>query len=248
MVYTKDIEKFLYSLAPLELACEWDNTGALVNASSPVKNVLCALDITKQVVLEAAEKNCNVIVSHHPVIFSGIKRINSDDVLYLLVKNDISAVCMHTNLDAAQGGVNDVLAKMLGIKNVKSFAEEVGRIGELENEQSATEFLKLCRKLFGTCFASRASGNIKKVAVMGGAGSDYMHEAFSLGADAYITGEVKHNFALDANHLGKLIVQAGHYETEKPVVKELVAILKNEFKGLNITESEKEQNPMFTVL
>ncbi len=248
MVYAKDIEKFLYSLAPFELACEWDNTGALVSANSEVTNVLCALDITKQVVLEALEKNCNVIVSHHPVIFSAVKRISSDDVVYLLAKNDINAICMHTNLDAAQGGVNDVLAEMLKLSNVKSFASELGRIGELESAQSAEQFLKICSELFGPLYASRASGKIKTVAVMGGSGSDYMHEAFSLGADAYITGEVKHNFALDANHIGKLLVQAGHYATEKPAMKELVALLKREFSNINITESETEQNPMVAVL
>ena len=114
-VTVQEILQELKAFAPLELACSWDNVGLLVDAGRPVDKVLTALDITAAVVEEAAREGCQLIVSHHPVIFDPMKRITADDIPALLLKNGISGICMHTNLDAAPGGVNDTLADLLGI-------------------------------------------------------------------------------------------------------------------------------------
>ena len=133
-VTVQQILGLLQTLAPPELACSWDNVGLLVDADTPVSRVLTTLDITAAVVQEAAENDCQLIVSHHPVIFDPLKRIGAGDVPALLLKNNISAICMHTNLDAAPGGVNDTLADLLGMQRegCRNFAEDCGRIGPVE--------------------------------------------------------------------------------------------------------------------
>ena len=133
-VTVQQILGLLQTLAPPELACSWDNVGLLVDADTPVSRVLTTLDITAAVVQEAAENDCQLIVSHHPVIFDPLKRIGAGDVPALLLKNNISAICMHTNLDAAPGGVNDTLADLLGMQREgrRNFAEDCGRIGPVE--------------------------------------------------------------------------------------------------------------------
>ena len=115
-VAVQEIYDTLQKIAPPELACSWDNVGLLVNAGTPVTGVLTALDITPAVVREAVENDCELIVSHHPVIFDPLRRLDKDDVPALLMQNGISAICMHTNLDAAPGGVNDMLSDVLGIQ------------------------------------------------------------------------------------------------------------------------------------
>ena len=113
-VAVQEIYDTLQKIAPPELACSWDNVGLLVNAGTPVTGVLTALDITPAVVREAVENDCELIVSHHPVIFDPLRRLDKDDVPAMLMQNGISAICMHTNLDAAPGGVNDMLSDVLG--------------------------------------------------------------------------------------------------------------------------------------
>lgn len=110
-----ELASYLESIAPAQIAESWDNVGVLVRCAQEVTGVLCALDITPATVREARAVGCNAIVSHHPVIFRPLKELRQDDVPALLVREGVSAVCMHTNLDKAQGGVNDVLAQALGL-------------------------------------------------------------------------------------------------------------------------------------
>ena len=151
-VTVQQILGLLQTLAPSELACSWDNVGLLVDAGVPVSRVLTTLDITAAVVQEAVENNCQLIVSHHPVIFDPLKHISAGDVPALLIKNNISAICMHTNLDAAPGGVNDTLADLLGMQREgrRNFAEDCGRVGPVEptTVQQLARFLKNPVKTF----------------------------------------------------------------------------------------------------
>ena len=142
-VTVQEILQELKAFAPPELACSWDNVGLLVDAGRPVDKILTALDITAGVVQEAAEAGCQLIVSHHPVIFDPIKRITAQDVPALLLQKGISGICMHTNLDAAEGGVNDLLADTLGI------AREGRRTVELTGT-GACEYIINGRLLTGT--------------------------------------------------------------------------------------------------
>ena len=132
MTTVQQLYEAMQHIAPLELAESWDNPGLLVDCGRPVDRVLVTLDITPEVVQEAAAKGCGLIVAHHPVIFSPLKRLEPRDVPFQLVQNGISAICMHTNLDAAEGGVNEVLAGIFGMRNWEPFVGGCGRVGEVD--------------------------------------------------------------------------------------------------------------------
>ena len=132
MTTIQQLYEAMQALAPLELAESWDNPGLLVDCAGEVTRVLVTLDITPEVVAEAAAKHCEAIVAHHPVIFDPLKKLGPQDVPFQLVRAGISAICMHTNLDAAAGGVNEVLAGIFGMQDPEPFAEGCGRVGSIE--------------------------------------------------------------------------------------------------------------------
>ena len=218
-VTVQQILGLLQTLAPSELACSWDNVGLLVDVGVPVSHVLTTLDITAAVVQEAVENDCQLIVSHHPVIFDPLKHISAGDVPALLIKNNISAICMHTNLDAAPGGVNDVLADLLRIENRRDFADNCGRIGTLNVPTTAQQLAETCSRMLHThCKFVEADHPIEKLAEVSGAGGSYLQQAIDEGADCLVTGEAAHHIAILAKQKGVGLVVAGHWGTEHPVV------------------------------
>ncbi len=230
----KDIFEYINSIAPFEKQCEWDNSGLIVgNKDSKVIKIGVVLDITNEAVKYAAEKGINLIVSHHPVIFGGTKTVLADDPTYTLIRKGISAICAHTSLDIARGGVNDALAEALGFCNAEPLSDigetEMVRVAEIE-PVSGKELAKLCANKLSTCVSIADSGKtIKKVVLCGGAGADFMHDVAAAGCDAYITGEAKHHEFLEAKAIGLTLIAAGHFETENPVVSVLAEKLKNNF-------------------
>ena len=223
MAYTpQQVLEILRQLAPVELACHWDNVGLLVDAGRPVTAIATALDITPAVVEEAARNGCQLIVSHHPVIFDPLKRLSAGDVPALLLQNGISAICMHTNLDAAEGGVNDTLSDLLGIRDRRNFAENCGRIGTLDRPVTAAQLAALCGETLHThCKFVEAVRPIRTLAEVSGAGGSYLQEAIDLGADCFVTGEAAHHIALLAKQKGVGLVVAGHWGTEHPIARVL---------------------------
>ena len=223
MAYTpQQVLEILRQLAPVELACHWDNVGLLVDAGRPVTAIATALDITPAVVEEAARNGCQLIVSHHPVIFDPLKRLSAGDVPALLLQNGISAICMHTNLDAAEGGVNDTLSDLLGIRDRRNFAENCGRIGTLDRPVTAAQLAALCGEMLHThCKFVEAARPIRTLAEVSGAGGSYLQEAIDLGADCFVTGEAAHHIALLAKQKGVGLVVAGHWGTEHPIARVL---------------------------
>ena len=218
-VTVQQILGLLQTLAPSELACSWDNVGLLVDAGVPVSRVLTTLDITAAVVQEAVENNCQLIVSHHPVIFDPLKHISAGDVPALLIKNNISAICMHTNLDAAPGGVNDVLADLLRIENRRDFADNCGRVGTLNVATTAQQLAETCSRMLHThCKFVEADHPVEKLAEVSGAGGSYLQQVIDEGADCLVTGEAAHHIAILAKQKGVGLVVAGHWGTEHPVV------------------------------
>ncbi len=230
----KDIIEYINIIAPFEKQCDWDNSGFIVgDKNSEVKKIGVVLDITSEAVKFASENGMDLIVSHHPVIFNGIKTVFADDPTYLLIKNGISAICAHTSLDIAKGGVNDALAAVLGFENAVPLSEcgetEMVRIAETKT-LSGKELAKLCSEKLSTVVAiSDSEKEIKKVALCGGAGSSFMHDAAKAGCDALITGEAKHHEFLDSKEIGITLIAAGHFETENPVVAILAEKIRNEF-------------------
>ena len=143
-----NIYNFLKEKAPLELCESWDNSGMLINTNSETDKVLLTLDVIDEVINEAIEKSCQLIISHHPIIFKPLKTLSSNDVVFKLIQNNISVISMHTNLDATENGVNDVLAQTLGLKNIEIFAN-IGRKGEIE-VTSVKDFADKVAKILNT--------------------------------------------------------------------------------------------------
>ena len=179
-----ELASYLESIAPAQIAESWDNVGVLVRCAQEVTGVLCALDITPATVREARAVGCNAIVSHHPVIFRPLKELRQDDVPALLVREGVSAVCMHTNLDKAQGGVNDVLAQALGLRDTEPFAGGIGRVGVLPETMEAAAFAQFVGKALAAPVKwADAHGPVRRVAVVSGSGGDFSAEAAAAGAE-----------------------------------------------------------------
>lgn len=255
MKTVKDIFDFLNTLAPVQLKMSFDNVGILAgNENSPVKKCLLALDITDDVIDEAIALRADVIVSHHPLIFHELKSVVESDLvgrkLIKLIKNDISAVCMHTNLDIAQGGVNDALMSALG-GTVSGFLERCGidseqipvgcgRIGELAESVDLQSFLSVCKcalKTNGLRYHD-AGLPVKRLAVMGGSGGDCIALAKSLGCDTYVTADIKYNGFLDAKEIGINLIDADHFCTENVIIPVLHEKLSEKFEDVEFIISE----------
>lgn len=243
----KEVLEILRVFAPTELACSWDNVGLLVDAGRPVDRILTTLDITAAVVEEAAAQNCQLIVSHHPVIFNPLKRITMQDPAAMLVRQGISAICMHTNLDAAPGGVNDTLAGILGIQNTLSFAEGCGRIGEVAST-TARDLAALCAERLGAHPQYvEADHPVTRLAEVSGGGGSYLQEAIDLGADCLVTGEAAHHIALLARQMGVGLVVAGHWATEHPIAGVLATHLTRALPDVKVQTAEADRDPLCTL-
>ena len=248
----KCIYKFLNELAPIELKMDFDNVGLLVgDPNAEVKSCLVALDITDAVIDEAAHKGAQLIVSHHPVIFEAVKSVLPDDEqgrkLIKLIKNDIAAVCMHTNLDIAEGGVNDALMAALGCPVSAALDPDgCGRVGEYPQQIEMNDFLELCKTALNAngLRYHDAGRSVKRIAVMGGSGGGSLHCAFELGCDTYVTADVKYNQFWDARDLGLNLIDAGHFPTENPVVGLLAAKLTANFPDVTVKISETHRDCM----
>ena len=252
MVSVGDISKAADALAAFDSAMEYDNVGILVGGSQrQVKRVMLCLDITPDIIEEAAGKNVDLLLSHHPVIFSPIKALSDRDIPYLLVQKDIAALCCHTNLDIApEVGVNTALAKRLGLVNIMGELEAAWGYytysGELSEAIEPMEFAQLVKTRLGADRIMYKAGNmpIKKVCICSGAGGDYMGSAAECGAQAYLTGELKHHEKLEAERLPVTVVAAGHFETEICFGDLLMPHLEKEFPEVGFIHSRTEKAPM----
>lgn len=254
MTTVRQVYEAMQAIAPLELAEHWDNPGLLVDCGGQMHRVLAALDITPEVVAEAAAKQCEMIVSHHPVIFDPLKKIGPQDVPFQLVQAGISAICMHTNLDAAEGGVNEVLAGIFGMRDWEVFADGCGRVGEVDPITVPELARKAQAVLGGRCNRPRSgpavqvkfadSGKtVKRLAVISGAGGSMFEDALAVGADCLLTGEANHHAAIDAVRLGLSLVAAGHYATEFPVCAAIADRLRAAFPELEVRVSGENRDP-----
>lgn len=251
-----EIEQALFAWAPKELAGDWDNVGHLVGSpAGEVKRVLVALDITDKVVAEAKRIGADLIVAHHPVLNirwhsselnSMLDNTRLGGLLATLIKNDISAICMHTNLDAAQGGVNDVLAGKLGLMDLSPLSEKsgIGRVGTLPHEMSREALLALVKEKLtpnGIRYCAGADRLIRRVAVGGGSCGDMFFQAMEQGCDAFVTADVRYEQFMEADRLGLCLIDAGHYPTEDVICPVLVDYLAERFPALTIVKSSSHR-------
>lgn len=243
MTTINEILTFFEYFAPTDSAMDFDNVGLLVgDKKSKVTKALVSLDITGEVVSEAQKLGCELIISHHPVIFNPLKRLDSNSVPYLLAKYGISALSMHTNLDLSENfGVNICLANAIGVKNtVKSDKGECLFVGELEKETEMKSFAENVKSALD-CKGLRYTDvkkSIKKVAVSSGAGGSEIFAAAQIGADVFVTGEIKHHEINAANELCINIVDAGHFKSEDIVILPLINKLSDNFSDVIFTKSK----------
>ena len=244
-----DIYQIVNEMAPFSLQEEWDNADILAGSASwSVERVLCALDLNFAVLKEAKEKNVQLIVTHHPILFRGRKNLREDDVegrlLCELIRSRIALIAAHTNYDSAQPGVNDALAKALGLTDVLALEGGV-RMGTA-GERTLGAFRARAEASLGGVVRmyGEKEREICRVAVLGGAGGDYYPIAKAAGADVFLTGEIAHHKAWDAYQDGMCILEAGHAATELPAISTLADGLQNAANGvkwnLKVFESQAE--------
>lgn len=256
MATVKDIYRYIDSLAEFRTQEDFDNAGFLVGREDrEVTHILVALDINKAVIQEAEELGAELIVSHHPVIFTPIRALTDKDPqacrVLMLAERAICAVCAHTNLDAAQDGVNDVLARTLGLTNIGQLCQSgvdsqgrpygIGRVGDYKTNVpvSTPDFTKHVKQALkaGCVRYHDAKRPVSRVAVGGGSCGSMLKDVVAAGCDTFVTSDIKHDVFLDAADLGINLIDAGHFATEDVICQPLVSKLQNAFPELVVTKS-----------
>ena len=248
MTTVKNIYDFINSIAPYDTQEEWDNSGHLVgDFRKEVKTCVMALDATKEVCALARDLGADLLLTHHPIIFGGISDVKSDSAVYTLANAGIAALCAHTNYDVADGGINDSLAAILGLKNTEHLDGTLIVKGELENEMSIDDFAEFVSDTLG-CAGIRYTDTdkpVKTVALGGGACEEYTELACT-NADVFITGDMKYHAMLDAAENGYAVISAGHYETESAAFLMLKDKLEKIFTDVTFIDA-KQPNPIKSI-
>lgn len=225
-----DLMQAMEAIAPLDLAELWDNPGLLVGApEDALAGVMLCVDATHALIDQAQARGCNCILAHHPLMFAGTKNLRSDHyeggILARLLRGGLSMFAAHTNLDRAPGGVEDSLAQALSIK-VDACTPYV-RAGTVD-ARTAGQWLAHVRGCISpqAVFYGDAGRSISRVGVSCGGGGEYFHQALEMGADVFLTGEMKHHERIEAQGLGLCVIIAGHEETERVVLQPLAETLR----------------------
>lgn len=228
----KELYAKLEERIPRTLSCSWDNDGLMCcpDPEAEVRRILIALDVTADVAERAVAGKYDVILSHHPLIFRPLAAVEPGEAVakkvIRLLQGGVSVMSFHTRLDAVCGGVNDTLAAALGLSEVVPFGENgesIGRIGVLSAPVTLEAFVQTVKRVTGApCVqVSDAGISVRRVAVLGGSGSDDVQAARTAGADTYLSGELAHHHLTDAPERGMNLLAAGHFYTENPVCQTL---------------------------
>ena len=257
MAAVKDIYEALDSWAPFGIQLDFDNAGFLVgHGDREVTKILVSLDITPEVAREAAEWGAQLIVSHHPVIFHPTRSVTDGDptgqTLLALIEGGVAAICAHTNLDAAQGGVNDCLARALELGDLEQLHQDgalpdgspygIGRVGQAHKEGlSAGSYAAYVKDRLGAASVRYVDGGkpVSRVAVGGGSCGSMLEDAMKLGCDTFVTADVKYDTFLLARSLGINLMDAGHFATENVVCPILAEFLRGRFPQIEVRLSQR---------
>ena len=255
-VEVRDVFAYLNEIAPVEMGLPRDNVGLLAGREGRgVSRVLVSLDITEEVIREALALQAELIVSHHPLIRDPLYHVTDRDLIgrkvVTLIQNDMAAICMHTNLDVAKGGVNDVLAEALDLgeravllpsgETEAGAVYGLGRVGVLPEALSMPDFLrKISEVLEAEGLRYHDAGvPVQKVGLLGGSGSGELSQAIKLGCDTYVTGDVKYHAFLEARELGINLIDGDHYCTENLICLPLREGIAARFPQLEVRVSER---------
>lgn len=244
-----DITAALENILPLSAAFDWDNTGlALGDRNTPVHRVLVALDPFEDTAREAAELGAEMLITHHPLLFTRPLSLTSDTgvgkTARILLANGVSAWSAHTNLDMAEQGVNQILAQRLGLIDITG-APGLLRFGMLP-EQPLREFLTRVKGALGTPVLRFADSGkpVNQIAVGGGACAGELKTVIAAGCDTFVTSDVKYNDFWDAQDAGVTIIDAGHFYTENPVCGYLAGLLRENFPDVETIVSRIHRDCM----
>ncbi len=265
-VLLEHILAVLEELAPSRLCESWDNSGLqLGSRRAPIHKILVSLDPTLAAVRKAARSGAQLLLTHHPLIFKPVSCLNPDlhpgDVLHEAIHGGIAIIAAHTNLDSARGGLNDLLAGLLGLGDVEVLEEEggfrepgegLGRIGVLPEPVTLPALVREVKRVFEVPAAGVVGSpdlRIRRVAVVGGSGGSMIQTASHRGAEVLITGDVGHHHALDALLRGVAVIDAGHFSTEKTAMKCFCRVLKSRLdmevgKRIEVEFLHEETSPM----
>ena len=264
MATVKEIFRYLDTMAPFSMQMSFDNSGFLVGRGvAAVDKVMVALDITEEVIQEAAEKGCQLIVSHHPIIFHPARHVTDADpvgrCVLALVERHMAAICAHTNLDAVSGGVNDALARKLQLTDIEQLHQDgvddhgrpygIGRVGTASGRMYLPEFAAFVREQLKAdgLRMEDADCPVHRVAVGGGACGDMLEDVKRLGCDTFVTADVKYNVFLDARAMGINLIDAGHFSTENVVCPVLADWLRRGFPTMEIFLSERHKEVFYSL-
>ena len=253
----KDVTRVIEEFAPLSIQEGWDNSGLCIGSQdAPVTSVLLGLDCTPELVDEAIDCGADMIVTHHPLIFSGLKKISPEDqvgeAVIKAIKAGISIYAAHTSADKVIAGVSGAMAAKLGLRNVSILDEDgegtgLGVVGDLPQPMSAEAAVELVKERFGlkVMKSSRPiDGQISRVAMCGGSGGSLIKAAMSSGAQLYISGDISyHNFF---TREGFMIMDIGHYESEIEIVDILFSLLRKNFPTFAVRITQNiNSNPIY---
>ena len=258
-VKIKQVLSALEQFAPLPLQESWDNAGLQIGLTeAEVSGALLCLDVTERVVDEAVRRGCNLVVSHHPLLFRGLKQVSdATDVqrtVWKAIREGVCVVSMHTNMDNARGGVNWKIAEKLGLTDVRFFAEKTvqgieggsGVVGMLPQPMAAEAFISQVKQTFGVACAQcneLLQRPIQRVALCGGAGDFLLDEAVALKADAFITGEMHYHQYFGYEQRLQICV-IGHYQSEQFTSEVFRSIIEQECPGVKCLIAETVTNPI----
>ena len=250
--------EYLESVAPLDLAEEWDNVGLLLgDADASIQRVMTCLTLTPDVADEAVTRQAELVVSHHPILFRSVKSLTTKSpdgaMLLKLIQSGVTVFSPHTAFDSAIAGINQQLAALLGLGNIAPLragsdgATGSGRIGDLPATVSLNEFCQRVVVSLGitsTQFVGHPNSEVSRVGIACGAAGEYLQDACQAGCDLFLTGEARFHSCLEARSLGIAMVLPGHYATERFACEALATQLQRAHPELTVWSSEVEQDPL----
>jgi dinuclear metal center YbgI/SA1388 family protein len=252
-----EIIKAIENFAPGSVQEEWDNSGLMIGDSdAEISSVMLSLDCTPEVIDEAIERGAGMLITHHPLIFKGLKKIGvrtvQERMIARIIKNDLVVYSVHTNIDKVPNGVSGIMADKLGLVNRSILEKEIsgetglGITGELPKEMSAEDFIVYVKERFGIGFVKHSRpihAQIKKVALCGGSGNSLIGAAMKSGAQVYLSGDLSyHSFFCED---GFMIIDIGHYESEIGVLDLLMSVILKNFPNFAVLRSERSKNPIY---
>ncbi len=252
-----EVTRLIEEMAPLSLQESWDNCGLQVgDADAEATGALLCLDVTEAILDEAIAKGLNLIITHHPLIFRGLKSLTGkshiERIVMRAIKSDIAIYSAHTNMDSAWGGVSHLIARKMGLEHITVLCPQadaqsgLGVVGDLPSHQDALAFLARVKEIFGVGavrYAGDATKKVKRVAICGGAGAEFVNDAIAHHADVYVTGDVKyHEFQGVSERI--LIADIGHYESEHFTKEIFSEIFTKKIPNFAVQYAELEKNPI----